>query len=75
MTHIGIEENIVKKFQLSHQEKEALVDRMCLINFGDLFSPNPNNTQNNPFASILTSETANDLPRVIGEYVLKYPRK
>ncbi len=75
MTHIGIEDNLVKKFQLSHQEKEALVDRMCLINFGDLFSPNANNTKNNPFTSTLTSETMKNLPGVIEDYVLKYPRK
>lgn len=34
--HIGIEESIVKKFELTHVEKEGLVDSVCANYFGDL---------------------------------------
>lgn len=35
MVHIGIETPIVKRFGLSHPEKERLVDRICVVAFGD----------------------------------------
>ena len=34
--HIGMEESIVKKFELTHVEKEGLVDSICANYFDDL---------------------------------------
>lgn len=36
LVHIGIEENIVKKFKLTHWEKERLVDLICFTCFKDI---------------------------------------
>jgi hypothetical protein len=36
MVHIGIEKNIVKEYQLTHWEKERVVDLICSLAFGDI---------------------------------------
>jgi hypothetical protein len=35
MVHLGIEGPIVRRFGLTHPEKERLVDRICVVAFGD----------------------------------------
>lgn len=37
LIHLGIEDNIVNRFRLSHSEKEALVDQICSVVFDHLF--------------------------------------
>jgi hypothetical protein len=36
MVHIGIQKRIVEAKQLTHSDKERLVDRVCLLAFDDL---------------------------------------
>ncbi len=75
MTHLGIEENIIKKYTLSHLEKESLVAMMCQINFGDLFvKTRDTDILNNPFNKLLTNESINNVPKMVEDYVLKNPR-
>ena len=76
MTHLGIEDNIVKKYNLTHNEKESLVNIICRINFSSLFgSPNDEKMANNPFVSLLTTESINNLPQIIENYISTHPRK
>jgi len=35
IVHIGLEEDIVERFKLTHGEKEGLVDKVCFVAFGD----------------------------------------
>lgn len=76
ITHLGIEDNIVKKYNLNHSEKEALVNIMCRINFSSLFgSPKDKKMANNPFVSLVTAESINNLPQIIENYISTHPRK
>lgn len=34
--HLGIEKPVVRKYELSHKQKEALVDKLCLLKFSKL---------------------------------------
>ena len=36
MVHLGIEESIVRKYELTAPEKEAMVDQICQLWLGDL---------------------------------------
>lgn len=65
--HIGIEENIVKRFNLNHIEKERLVDLIVLKKFGDIspgyqLQPLGNSRLLNKH---ITEESLNDLPLAI----------
>lgn len=72
--HIGIEENIVKKYNLTHIEKENLVDAYCLNVFNKLL-PNykVQNFKKTPLLN-LTKQNFSNLPKYIKEYVNKHPR-
>ena len=76
MTHMGIEENIIKRFALDHWEKEELVDMICILKFGDIW-PNYQKQQsgNKKIDSYINSESIKDLPRAIEKYVINFPRK
>jgi hypothetical protein len=67
IVHLGIEESIVKKFSLSHAEKEVLVDRICLILFKDIL-PNyqlQKITDSRMFNSIANKNDLLNLPQII----------
>lgn len=76
MVHIGIEDIIVKNFQLTHWEKEGLVDLICSFYFQDLL----------PYYKIQASgdkrirecvtyeNICNNLPESIKQYITIYPR-
>jgi len=77
MVHLGIEGPIVKHFNLDQQEKERVVDLLCLLKFKTLMEPEYKmhegigDDQINPY---VTAETIDDLPRAIQVYVTKHPR-
>lgn len=69
MVHIGIERPIVQRFGLSHPEKERLVDRICVVAFGDRLA----NYQVQPMGPpeldpYVTASSVEDLPRSIERY-------
>ena len=76
ITHLGIEEIIVKKYQLTQDEKERLVDSMVSILFHDLLPTykfqSVGDVRIEPY---ITTETIIYLPKAIEDYVKKYPRK
>lgn len=76
IVHIGIEEMIVQKHQLSHWEKERVVDLICQNILGDLF---PNYRMQNKgdlrIDEFVNSHTINkSLDSAIDAYTNKYPR-
>jgi hypothetical protein len=67
IVHLGIEEPIVRRFNLTHKQKEALVDRICLLEFLNLL-PNykPQKIKNTMLKNLLkTKEDIRDLPQLI----------
>lgn len=76
MIHIGIEDLIVKKFQLTHWEKEGLVDLIGFLYLKDLlpnYTVHPSCDEN--IRKYITLENiCNDLPAAIKQYVALYPR-
>lgn len=77
MVHIGIEDIIVQKFQLTHWEKEALVDTICSLYFNDLLPHywiQPRGDKK--IKEYVTYENiCNDLPGAIKQYISRYPRE
>lgn len=76
MIHMGIEENIVNHFRLSHWEKERVVDLMTKLLFGNLLPDymlqDKGDKRVDPFVTV---ETLQDLPASIEKYVGEFPRK
>ncbi len=76
VVHCGIEDEVVLKYQLSHSEKERLVDllmQLCL----QPFLPTPYTLQPLGDAAIdawITAGTINDLPKAIAGFVAEHPR-
>lgn len=73
--HIGIEENIVDKYDLTHWEKERVVDKICDLQFSDLlqdywFQPKADRNVD----SYITSETIDQLPKAIEKFINDFPR-
>lgn len=69
--HIGVEETIVQRFGLSHEEKEALVDTLCLLLTVPIYRldvPHGKREVLELFAKIITAEALEDLPAVIAQY-------
>lgn len=75
ITHIGIEDSIVKKYTLSHSEKERLVDLLVKIIFNKEF-PNywVQKIGDGKMDSYINSETIKNLPETIKRYVTDFPR-
>ncbi len=75
ITHIGIEDCIVKKYKLTHWEKERIVDRICSLRFSHLLPgyeiQDKGEKAIDPF---VTYETIDDLSKAIKKYVKIYPR-
>jgi len=72
MLHIGIEEEIVDYFGLTHREKERVVDRICRQLLSDYKMKDLGDKRIDPF---IAQENLADLPAAINKYVEKYPRK
>jgi hypothetical protein len=76
MVHIGIQENIVERFNLTHWEKERVVDLVCSIKFGDIlrgYRIQAGGERNlDPFVS---HNSISNLPGAIEAYVKRYPRE
>ena len=70
MVHIGIEKNIVKKYQLTHWEKERVVDLVCSLAFIDLL---PNYTLQwkgeKSLDAFVNKDSIMNLPLAIESYV------
>lgn len=75
MVHLGIQDNIVKHFGLTHWEKERIVDQICSRQFGQLLPGYAVQSQGDirvdPY---VTTETLKDLPTAISHYVTVFPR-
>lgn len=76
IVHIGIEELIVQRLQLTHSEKERVVDRICWLEFADILPDYKTQKQGPPeLDSFVTKESLLDLPEAIERYVQAYPRR
>lgn len=76
ITHIGIEDSVVKKFGLTHWEKERVVDKICLLEFSEILpgykSQDKGDRAVDPY---VTDETIENLPQAIKQYVSAKPRE
>ncbi len=73
--HLGIEDTIVRKFNLTHEEKERMVDLMCRLKFAHIL-PNYKLQKigDTRIDSYVNLDTINDLPGAIARYVQEFPR-
>lgn len=70
--HIGIEESIVKKFELTHVEKEGLVDSICAKYFGDLLIDyRVQNLGDKKVFNLVSKDNIMELPKIIKKYKKK----
>jgi len=76
MIHIGIEEDIVRKYHLSHWEKERLVDLICSLYLKDLLPWYKNQEiTNNRIDTFINEKTViENLPAAIEAFRVQYPR-
>ena len=74
--HIGIEENIIRQYNLNANEKERLVDVLCMKIFSDIF-PNYSEQESEDRAidKYLVGDMLGNLPQVIENFVSHSPRK
>lgn len=73
--HIGIEENIVNHFVLNHWEKEALVDLICTLKFGDILPKYQMQSQENiKVNDYINLKSLDQLPKAIEKYITAFPR-
>ena len=71
MMHLGIEEKIVKKFKLTHWEKERVVDQICQKEFKDIFPAYKLQEYGDQGADLdLSLDDLQDLPAAVSEYVI-----
>lgn len=74
--HIGIEENIINRFNLTHKEKERLVDLIVLKKFDDILPDYQiqsfGDSRIDPY---ITSEALDNLPQIIEKYIKDFPRE
>lgn len=74
MVHVGIEAPIVKRFALTHQEKERLVDRVCVVAFGDLLPGYEVQPLGPPKLDAFIDRAAlDDLPAAVARYRAEAP--
>ena len=70
--HIGIEESVVKKFELTHVEKEGLVDSICANYFDDiLIDYRVQNLGDKKVFDLIAKDNIMELPEIIKEYKKK----
>ena len=75
LIHIGIEDVIVKKYGLTHWEKERVVDKICVLRFG-LILPGYELQKKGITAidTYVNNESINNLPAAIEKYIKDNPR-
>ena len=67
--HIGIEESIVKKFELTHLEKEGLVDSICAKHFDDLLIDYVvQGRGDKEVFNLVSKDNSMELPKIIKKY-------
>ncbi len=70
--HIGLEESIVKKFELTHLEKEGLVDSICANCLDDLLIDYiVQNRGEKKVFNLVFKDNIMELPQIIKEYKKK----
>ena len=70
--HIGIEESIVKKFELTHVEKEGLVDSICANYFDDtLIDYRIQDLGDKKVFNLISKDNIMELPEIIRKYKKK----
>ncbi len=70
--HIGIEESVVKKFELSHVEKEGLVDAICVNYFKDMLTNYKiQDRRDKKVFNLISQSNINKLPQIVSEYKMK----
>jgi len=70
--HIGIEKSIVKKFELTHLEKEGLVDSICANYFNDLLIDYIiQDRGDKKVFNLISKDNIMELPKIIKEYKKK----
>lgn len=76
MVHIGIQEDIVNKYELSHWEKERLVDLICSIYLKDLLPEYGMQKSADTKIDTFVSEEAivKNLPAAIRAFIIQYSR-
>ena len=76
IVHMGIEKNIVQKYNLKHWEKEYLVDIICNKYLGSLMPEyGVQKIDMKRMNKYITKENIEkDLPKAIERYIEKYPR-
>lgn len=75
LVHIGIEEAIVKKFDLNHWEKERVVDRICILGLdGQTTGYEEFPSSNKALDPFITQKSIHNLPGALAEYIAAYPR-
>ncbi len=66
LVHIGIEESIVRKYDLKHNEKEGLVDAFCVKYFGKLLKGYQiQKISDENIVKLILNSDAKNLPKVI----------
>lgn len=67
--HIGIEESVIKKFKLTHTEKEGLVDAICTNYFDDiLLDYKVQRLGDKKVFSLISKDNIKKLPELIRRY-------
>jgi len=72
--HLGIEESIVRKFNLNHTEKEKLVDNICFFEFSQLL-PNYKCQNLKMEKNFHLKESLKELPKFIKKYLILRKRR
>jgi hypothetical protein len=68
--HLGIEHSIVRRFGLSHAEKEAVVDGICMVVFGDALPGYKASTKaNQELCRAIAEAPLGRLPEVVAAHV------
>lgn len=76
MIHLGVEDIIVQKYGLNHQEKEHLVDLICSLKFKQQmpdYRIQP--MANTALKDFVNPQTLTNLPRAIDAFVTAHPRQ
>jgi len=75
IAHIGIEDSIVKKYSLSHSEKERLVDLLVKMVFTIEFPDyRVQKIGDSRIDSYINNEAIKNLPKTIERYITDFPR-
>ncbi len=76
IVHIGIEESIVKRYQLTHWEKERLVDLICYHYLNQILPEYRMHPKGDKQIDDFTNEYTmiHDLPAAIASFIKQHPR-